>query len=82
MASSREYNLTVEAIGHAIGSLDPFIGHTARRLWQQGGCQALGAWADVVGLMTVLDAHDKEMMLTLRDLCIALNTMITEDTSK
>jgi len=79
MATSREYQLTMEAILHAINALDPTISAKAHKLWQQGGCQALGAWADITPMTTALDLHDTEMLETLRDLCVALNTLIEED---
>lgn len=83
MASAREYNLTLEAIFHAVHALPGDLPEEAGLVWRIHGGRLLAPWADLLPVLhaDIMDPAGVDMCETLRDLCIAFNTMIEEDTN-
>lgn len=80
MSTSREYQLTMEAILCCVNSLPEALSTKAHLLWQRGGGAGLGAWADSCAIVEPgLEPYTLDTLETLRDLCICFNDMITED---
>jgi hypothetical protein len=85
MASKREYELTQEAILHLVAAMPVrlFTHGDASHVWRTEGCRGLATWTLFVAVMTPdITIAESEDLAALYELCNALNTMITEDTSK
>ncbi len=82
MATAREYELTMQAIFHALNALPGELATEAHQIWMRAGADVLQLWADLLPCTNQLDAEAFAMSETLRDLCYAFNTMIEEDTRK
>lgn len=83
MASAREYELTMQAIFHAINALPGSLPGEGLAIWRSKGCELLAPWADLLPVVRadIMDPAGVDTCETLRDLCIAFNTLIEEDKS-